>query len=137
YRHFKIDEMPPIEWASGPAPIEIKYTSPEPQLSLEWKKSFPQTQAWRLRFAAKGAMDAQTPWQTVRVPHFETVVPSAGVYVVELEALDDQQRTIARSALKEIKVSEAPRLPAPEFAENLPSIIKSDARGNVRVNWTA
>src|SRR5690606_28466681 len=68
---------------------------------------------------------------------FETVVPSAGVYVVELEALDDQQRTIARSALKEIKVSEAPRLPAPEFAENLPSIIKSDARGNVRVNWTA
>jgi predicted nucleic acid-binding Zn-ribbon protein len=69
-------------------------------------------------------------------PRASVQVQADGLYEAEVEALNAQGDVVARSALKQFSLKPKPLLPAPEFAADLPEILKADRKGMTQVSWS-
>jgi hypothetical protein len=136
-RAFKIDEIPRVEWAQGPEPEDYLYVTRRPSFSVQWKKDADEIQGWRLRYALEGTLKPDQSWREIKTPFFQTEVDTDGVYNVEVEALNQDQKVVARSSVKSLVVRAKPLLPAPEFSADLPTQLKTDRKGNLSVSWQA
>ncbi len=131
---FKIDELPPIRW------VEMKnntyeYTTPTPSLVARWEPLEVAPATYRYRVVAEGNSLQEAKWQTTKQTLFDIPLPNEGDYLAVVEALNANGQAIAASEIRLFTIKPAPLLPAPQWAENLPPEIKSDARGNLSLSW--
>lgn len=135
-RFFKVDEMPRVDWVQGPEPEEFLYYTANPSFMVQWEKGSSETTAWQVRYAPEGELTPETPWKKQDTPVLKTYVDKPGAYHIEVEALNKEGKAVARSTVKTVVVQEKPLLPAPQFAQELPEVLKSDRRGNLSLKWT-
>lgn len=127
---FTVEEMPKIEWVN--APPEFEYTTPTPSLQASWKPLVQAPASYRYRIK-EGELDGE--WRTTKLTMFDVPLKAEGEYEAVIEAINAKGNTIAQSDLRKFRVKRRPLLPAPQWAQNTPEVIKSDAKGNLSFGW--
>ncbi|MCB0361214.1 MAG: FecR domain-containing protein [Bdellovibrionales bacterium] len=136
YQHFSITDMPTIEWAYGPKPEEYFYLTDKPSLSSQWLRNKNlKVDKWRYRLAYSEDQLQKSNWKTVDVPQIRQFVEQGGEVYVEVEALNSNNKPIARSSTKMFKLSPKPLLPGPNFAAELPDVLKANRKGDLAIKW--
>ncbi len=129
---FIVEEMPKIEWAQGSS--EYEYPTPTPSLSARWKPLVQAPTSYRYRVTSKSGSSEGT-WNSTKQTVFDIPVASEGEYEAIVEAVNAKGQTVAQSDTRVFKVKRRPLLPAPQWAQNTPEVIKSDAKGNLSLGW--
>jgi hypothetical protein len=88
---------------------------------------------YRYKVTPKAGGEAE--WHTTKQTLFDIPVASEGEYDAVVEAVNAKGQTIAQTETRTFKVKRRPLLPAPQWAQNTPETIKSDAKGNLSLNW--
>lgn len=127
---FTVEEMPKIEWVNSSP--EFEYTTPTPSLQASWKPLVQAPASYRYRIN-DGELDGE--WRTTKLTTFDVPLKAEGEYDVVIEAVNAKGNTIAQSDTRKFRVKRRPLLPAPQWAQNTPEIIKSDAKGNLSFGW--
>lgn len=135
-RAFFVEELPSIEWLDGDRLAENFYLSEKPSIDAAWTKSGDTIGSWRIRVVAEGAERSPEQWKIVNAPKANVAVAADGVYEAEVEALSASGDVVARSTIKKFSIRPKPLLPAPEFAANLPEILRADRKGMTQVSWS-
>lgn len=135
-RNFTVDEMPRVLWVGGPDPSQYFYWTKEPSLLAYWQKNVDGVVKWQVRWSEEGQMISDQKWKEVSAPLLKTEVPKDGKVQVEVEGLNAESKVIARSSIKTFTVVAQALLPAPQFADTLPEILKADRRGDLAVEWS-
>jgi predicted nucleic acid-binding Zn-ribbon protein len=134
-RAFQIEELPKVEWLDGDGLAENFYLTEKPSIDAAWNRS-EGVSSWRVRVGPAGEAKTADQWQSVDSPRASVQVQADGLYEAEVEALNAQGDVVARSALKQFSLKPKPLLPAPEFAADLPEILKADRKGMTQVSWS-
>lgn len=130
---FNIGDMPKVDWAEA-APL-YEYSTPTPTLRAQWKPSDRGPSSYRYKVVAKGSDASSVDWQTTKDTFFEAPVAGEGEYVTFVEALNDKAQTVAQSDGKTFNVKKFLLLPAPNWAQNTPETLQTDAKGNLSFAW--
>jgi hypothetical protein len=135
-RSFTLQSLPVLKWADGKTQEDYYYLTLKPSVSLKWERGDTKATNWVARaYSADGTKEPVM--QKFTTTGGEMAIPADGRYEAEVEALDDRGVIVARSVRREIKVSPAPLLPAPQFATSVPSEIEANGSGMARVEWTS
>ena len=132
---FTISELPKVEWADSMTGGEYEYRTPTPSMKAEWKSGPGNVTSYRYRLATERDSIETAPWVATKLTMFDTSVPSEGKYSVQVEALDEKQQVLGQSEIKSLAVKRAALLPAPQWGQNTPEVLKSDSKGNVSLTW--
>lgn len=134
-RVFQVEELPKVEWLDGDGLAETFYLTDKPSVDAAWNRSEGITN-WRVRIGAAGEQKSADQWLLVDTPRASIQVPADGLYEGEVEALNSQGDVVARSTLKQFSIKSKPLLPAPQFAANLPEVLKADRKGMTQLAWS-
>lgn len=132
---FIVDEMPVIDWIGGNDLEEYKYWTQSPSLVTNWQRNVKGVTSWRVRHRSDQQPAVDSSWLSLTEPQLRTRLEADGVFIVDVEGLDREQKVIARARSKRFRVSQRKLLPAPEFSKKLPDILKADKGGNLNVEW--
>jgi len=130
---FTVDDMPKLEWAEAPAVYE--YPTPTPSLRAQWKPLADAAASYRFHVESGDFAGGETPWQSTKQNQFDIPLKADGQYQAVVEALNAAGQVIAQSDPKLFTVQRRPLLPAPQWTQNTPDILKSDAKGNLSFGW--
>ncbi|MCB9025231.1 MAG: FecR domain-containing protein [Bdellovibrionaceae bacterium] len=132
---FSIINLPEISWVNGSEPSEYFYFTGKPSLLLKWEKDAKiSVELWRYRLKTSSE-ESFGNWKTTKHSGFNEYIPSDGVYIVELEALDKANKVVAKAKRKTVDVKQKPLLPGPQFAKEIPDVLLSNKRGQLDVRW--
>jgi hypothetical protein len=129
---FTIEEMPKIEWVQSPA--EYEFPTPTPSLAARWKPLVQAPASYRYRVTDKSS-EIDGEWHSTKQTAFDLPLKNEGEFEAVIEAVSAKGNTIAQSDVRIFKVKRRPLLPAPQWAQNTPELIKSDAKGNLSLDW--
>lgn len=136
HRVFTITDMPRVNWARGPEPEDYLYYTNRPSMIVQWLKgSSDKVVRWRYRLAQDGTEITDAKWQITDKPQVRRYVDTEGEWQIQVEALNAKNKSIARSSTKVVNVTPKPLLPSPQFAQELPEILKANRKGNLNVQW--
>lgn len=130
---FTVGEMPKVEWAEA-APL-YEFSTPTPTLRAQWKPSERAPSAYRFRVIPKNNPSAEAKWESTTNTFYEAALPSEGEYTAYVEALNERGQTIAASEGKTFQLKKFLLLPAPNWSQNTPENLQSDAKGNLSFAW--
>lgn len=131
---FTVEDMPKIEWTESAPTQEYIYRTPKPSLSAKWKPLAVTPAYYRFRVAKAGDLD-NAEWQISKQPSLETALPEDGKYEAVVEALNSKGQMLGQSDVKIFDVKAFPLLPAPQWAESTPDVLKADGKGNLTFGW--
>ena len=136
HRAFVITEISQLAWAKGPEPEKYYYYTGRPSMFVRWLKGKdPNVIQWRYRVAPEGMKLSEAKWKLTQKPQVQQYMEREGNWQVQVEALDTKNRPIARSTVKTVTVTPKPLLPSPNFADNLPEVLKANRKGNLSLQW--
>ncbi len=133
-RTFTVHSLPILQWADGKLEEDYYYVTLKPTVTIKWQKGDPKATSWIAKFTRE---NSETPPITQKFisPGGDMNLASDGRYAAEIEAYDDRGNLVARSQKRDMKISAAPLLPAPEFASNLPKEIEASGNGAANIQW--
>ncbi len=136
YQFFSITDMPVVEWARGPEPEEYLYFTQKPSVILQWLRGTNNMiTSWRYHMSLQEKDLPQSTWLKIDQPAIRSSLPSEGLWWVEVEALNNKNQSIAKSSIKQIKITPKPLLPGPQFASELPETLKASRKGDLNLKW--
>lgn len=136
FHYFSINDMPQIEWARGSGPEEYQYYTARPSLILQWLKGTTGTVAsWQYRLSDAEEKLNLSSWVPTQNPEIRKYLDKDGTFFVEVEALNSHGQSVAKSSKKNVKVTPKPLLPGPQFASELPEILKASRKGDLSLKW--
>lgn len=133
-RTFSIQSLPLLRWADGKTEETYYYITLKPSVALKWEKGDPKATKWVAKIYKDGG-EEKAITQKLTATNTEINLPQEGLYNAEVEAFDDRNNLLARSPRREVKVTSAPLLPAPEFADNTPKEIEATGSGAANIQW--
>lgn len=134
-RQFQLVELPIVPWADGKSEAEHQYVTLKPSLELQWAKPAISATRYQVRLTTiEGSQDLAKNLSTTELSaHLN--LENDGDYFAEIEAVDHSGKVVARSQRRLVRVSSAPLLPPPQFAEGLPPEIMANGNGAASVQW--
>lgn len=136
YHKFSIDDMPQIEWSRGPGPEEYHYYTAKPSLILQWLRGTTgSVTSWQYRLSDSQEKLNLSPWVPTQNPEIRRFLEQDGIFFVEVEAINSRGQSVAKSLVKTVKVAPKPLLPGPQFASELPEILKASRKGDLSLRW--
>lgn len=132
-RTFAIEEVPELKWSQNSN--SHLYSTVNPSINLSWERGPANATKWNYKFAKKGEDLAQVPWSTISSQQILLNLPENGPYLFQAEAIDSSSKSVARTTVREILVEQAPLLPAPIYAKEVPEEIKAKKNGSAEVAW--
>lgn len=136
YRLFTITDVPRVDWALGPEPENYQYYTKKPALIVKWLKGDnPAVTRWRYKLVPEGSDMDSEKWKVTTTTDLRTYVDTEGTWQILVEALNDKNQTVAKSSVKEVNVTPKPLLPSPNFASELPEVLKANRKGDLSLRW--
>jgi hypothetical protein len=136
YHYFSINDMPQIEWTRGPGPEEYHYYTAKPSLILQWLKGTTgSVSSWKYRLSDAEETLNLSSWVPTQLPEIRKFLEKDGEFYIEVEAINSHGQSVARSSKKTVKVTPKPLLPGPQFASELPDILKASRKGDLSLKW--
>ncbi|MEK6554712.1 MAG: hypothetical protein AABZ31_05700, partial [Bdellovibrionota bacterium] len=137
-RSFEIVNLPIIQWADDFSPT-TQYVTLKPSTVLNWQSAPVNYKSYKVRIVqeADGAMSGTSDpiTQLTQNLKLQVELPKNGEYYAEVEAIDQSNKVVARSARKKIEVQPAPLLPPPQFAQSTPERMTASNSGGAQLDW--
>lgn len=133
---FVVEERPALEWVDSEPVYE--FITAKPSLKAHWKAGPDTTKSYRYRIAtpqSASELSELSVWQSTNQTQFEASLPREGIFEVVVEALSAKGEVVASSSSKSFIVKRKPLLPAPQWANNMPEVVKTDVKGNANLDW--
>lgn len=139
---FTIEGLPMLSWHDGRTRDRVVFKGQKPFLNVAWTRGPQEAVNWRVRVVSTrlpasvgGAPQPEAPWKPTSQPHLQEVLPQAGLYRIEAEALDKEGRVVASAPARTIEFEPAPPLSAPDFAASIKKEIEGSESGDVDIAW--
>jgi hypothetical protein len=134
-RLFTIMAIPQLQWVDKKSEGVYFYVTEKPSLGAEWEKGPTSAVNWKVRYAPEGEELDKANWEKVSETKWTVGTSKEGRFEIEAEAFDQNGNPVARSQIRTVSVQQKPLLPAPQFAESVPSQIQAKKNGSVQVQW--
>lgn len=133
-RKFDIVNLPTLEWGKVGENVDHEYVSLKPSIELDWK---PNAALAIVSYSVKvtSSTSGEAVTQTTTAEKANILVPADGEYFAEVEGLSKSGEALARTPRKRLQVHPAALLPAPQFAQTVPSEITASGSGLAKLSW--
>lgn len=132
-RKFSIVSLPTIEWGKVGENVDHEYVSLKPSIELDWKPLPLAIVSYSIKVTSSATGEVVS--QTAQLEKANVLVPTDGEYFAEVEGLSKSGDALARTPRKRLQVHPAALLPAPQFAQSVPSEITASGSGLARLAW--
>ena len=132
---------PPVAISWSNPNTESQYFITDPLATLAWStEQKDQVKMWRLKLAPNEealtslTLDDIVTEETAK-PAVKKALPKPGRYIAMVEALDEKNKVLAKSAFKTIEVAPLPLIPSPVILPETGEL-KASNQGQLDVRWT-